>query len=122
MAEPTLHRRCWKPEPQRAFGKGHLEHGQARRTESHATHVAHAAGMLSQAAQDEAITPRAGGKRRIVLASPVAESSLTIPGVRVSAPHPRPIYCVAHGCTHAHNGGRKSSILSERSSLSPGKR
>jgi hypothetical protein len=42
-------------------------------------------GMLSQAMQDKAIKPHAGGRRRIVLASPVAESSLTIPGVRVCA-------------------------------------
>jgi len=47
--------------------------------------LAFSTGMLSQALQDKAIKPRAGGRRRIVLASPVAESSLTIPGVRVSA-------------------------------------
>jgi len=40
-------------------------------------------GDLSAAAQDEAIAPPAAGTRKIVLATPIAETSLTIEGVRV---------------------------------------
>jgi ATP-dependent helicase HrpB len=40
-------------------------------------------GDLPQAAQDEAIRPAPPGRRKIVLATPIAETSLTIEGVRV---------------------------------------
>lgn len=40
-------------------------------------------GMLPRAVQDRALRPAAGGRRKVVLASAIAESSLTIEGVRV---------------------------------------
>lgn len=40
-------------------------------------------GMLSTAAQRQAIAPSRDGERKVVLATPVAETSLTIEGVRV---------------------------------------
>ena len=40
-------------------------------------------GELSAEAQDAALAPRAGGARKVVLATNIAETSLTIPGVRV---------------------------------------
>src|SRR5699024_3981219 len=44
-------------------------------------HLLH--GQLSAAAQDAAIRPAAASRRKIVLASAIAESSLTIEGIRV---------------------------------------
>lgn len=46
-------------------------------------HVAPLYGDLEQAAQDRAIAPSPAGKRKIVLATSIAETSLTIEGVRV---------------------------------------
>ena len=40
-------------------------------------------GRLPATAQDEALTPSPAGRRRVVVATNVAESSLTVPGVRV---------------------------------------
>jgi ATP-dependent helicase HrpB len=40
-------------------------------------------GDLPQDAQDAALTPSASGQRRVVLSTSIAESSLTIPGVRI---------------------------------------
>jgi ATP-dependent helicase HrpB len=40
-------------------------------------------GDLPQAAQDEAIRPAPAGRRKLVLATPIAETSLTIEGIRV---------------------------------------
>ncbi|WP_344334346.1 helicase-related protein, partial [Streptomyces globosus] len=40
-------------------------------------------GRAPAAVQDAVLAPRAGGGRRVVLATSVAESSLTVPGVRV---------------------------------------
>ncbi len=40
-------------------------------------------GNLSQQAQDQAIQPPTFGKRKVVLATPIAETSLTIEGIRV---------------------------------------
>ncbi|HUC66823.1 MAG TPA: ATP-dependent helicase HrpB [Stellaceae bacterium] len=40
-------------------------------------------GDLPQAAQDEAIRPAPAGQRKLVLATPIAETSLTIEGIRV---------------------------------------
>jgi ATP-dependent helicase HrpB len=40
-------------------------------------------GDLSQASQDAAIAPAAAGWRKVVLSTPIAETSLTIPGVSV---------------------------------------
>lgn len=48
-----------------------------------ATHLCPLYGMLSNAAQKEAIAPSAPGERKVVLATPIAETSLTIEGVRV---------------------------------------
>lgn len=38
-------------------------------------------GSLPSSAQDRVLVPRSGGPRRVVVATPVAESSLTVPGV-----------------------------------------
>lgn len=48
-----------------------------------ATHICPLYGMLSNAAQKAAIAPSAPGERKVVLATPVAETSLTIEGVRI---------------------------------------
>ncbi len=47
------------------------------------THICPLYGMLSNAAQKAAIAPSAPGERKVVLATPVAETSLTIEGVRI---------------------------------------
>ena len=48
-----------------------------------ATHICPLYGMLSNAEQKAAIAPSAPGERKVVLATPVAETSLTIEGVRI---------------------------------------
>ena len=48
-----------------------------------ATHICPLYGMLSNAEQKAAIGPSAPGERKVVLATPIAETSLTIEGVRV---------------------------------------
>ncbi|MDE2006665.1 MAG: ATP-dependent helicase HrpB, partial [Rhodospirillales bacterium] len=40
-------------------------------------------GDLPPAAQDAALTPDPSGRRRVILASPIAETSLTVPGVAI---------------------------------------
>lgn len=40
-------------------------------------------GSLSQQDQDAALRPDPQGRRKVILSSPIAESSLTIPGVRI---------------------------------------
>ena len=40
-------------------------------------------GALGQAEQQAALAPAPGGTRRVVVSTPIAESSLTIPGVRI---------------------------------------
>ena len=47
------------------------------------THLCPLYGMLSNAEQKAAIAPSAPGERKVVLATPIAETSLTIEGVRV---------------------------------------
>lgn len=47
------------------------------------THVLPLYGMLPQAEQRRAIAPSRAGERKVVLATPIAETSLTIEGVRV---------------------------------------
>ncbi|MBR1570893.1 MAG: ATP-dependent helicase HrpB [Bacteroidales bacterium] len=47
------------------------------------THLCPLYGMLSNAEQKAAIAPSLPGKRKVVLATPIAETSLTIEGVRV---------------------------------------
>ncbi|MDZ7789122.1 MAG: ATP-dependent helicase HrpB [Xanthomonadales bacterium] len=56
----------------------HLEGGLPENTQLHLLH-----GQLSARDQDEAIRPASKGSRKIVLASAIAESSLTIEGIRV---------------------------------------
>ena len=48
-----------------------------------ATHIAPLYGLLSNAEQASAIAPSGPGERKVVLATPIAETSLTIEGVRV---------------------------------------
>ncbi|MBR0037382.1 MAG: ATP-dependent helicase HrpB [Bacteroidales bacterium] len=48
-----------------------------------ATHICPLYGMLNMAMQRQAIAPSAEGERKVVLATPIAETSLTIQGVRV---------------------------------------
>lgn len=48
-----------------------------------ATHICPLYGQLSNAAQKAAIAPSRPGERKVVLATPIAETSLTIQGVRV---------------------------------------
>ncbi len=63
--------------------------GEIRRAESllsgklGATNVMPLYGMLPQAAQRRAIAPSRPGERKVVLATPIAETSLTIEGVRI---------------------------------------
>ena len=47
------------------------------------THICPLYGMLDMAMQRQAIAPSAEGERKVVLATPIAETSLTIQGVRV---------------------------------------
>jgi ATP-dependent helicase HrpB len=47
------------------------------------THIRPLHGSLSSAEQDDAILPSASGERKVVLATSIAETSLTIEGVRV---------------------------------------
>ena len=47
------------------------------------THICPLYGMLSQSEQNRAIAPSLEGERKVVLATPIAETSLTIEGVRV---------------------------------------
>ncbi len=59
-------------------------------------------GMLSQAEQDAAIRPAAAGKRKVVLATSIAETSITIEGVRVvidSGLQRLPVYEASTGIT-----------------------
>ncbi|KAB1076205.1 ATP-dependent helicase HrpB [Methylobacterium planeticum] len=48
-----------------------------------ATEVAPLYGALTQAEQDRAVSPAAAGRRKVVLATSIAETSLTIEGVRI---------------------------------------
>lgn len=60
-------------------------------------------GMLSQQEQKEAIAPSRPGERKIVLATPIAETSITIQGVRVvidSGLCRRMIYNAQNGLSH----------------------
>ncbi|MBW4091725.1 MAG: ATP-dependent helicase HrpB [Proteobacteria bacterium] len=46
-------------------------------------HILPLHGELAQTVQDAALTPAPGGARRVVLATAIAETSLTVPGVRI---------------------------------------
>jgi len=55
----------------------------AERIVDHAVDIAPLYGAMNMRAQDLAVTPAAHGRRKIVLATSIAETSLTIEGVRV---------------------------------------
>ena len=60
-------------------------------------------GMLSNAEQQEALSPGRPGERRIVLATPIAETSLTIEGVRIVVDAGlcrRPVFDARSGLSH----------------------
>lgn len=60
-------------------------------------------GMLSSAEQDAAIAPSAAGSRKVVLATSIAETSLTIEGVRVvidTGLCRQPVFDAGSGLTH----------------------
>lgn len=67
------------------------------------TEIATLYGMLSPTEQRRTLLPSAEGKRKIVLATPIAETSLTIEGVRVvvdSGLYRGPIFNPSSGLTH----------------------
>lgn len=69
------------------------------------TFVAPLFGQLSQDDQDAAIRPAPAGRRKVVLATSIAETSLTIEGVRVvidSGLHRAPVFDPVTGLTHLH--------------------
>lgn len=66
------------------------------------TFVAPLFGQLSQAEQDAAVRPSPEGRRKVVLATSIAETSLTIEGVRVvidSGQHRAPVFDPVTGLT-----------------------
>lgn len=66
------------------------------------TFVAPLFGQLSQAEQDAAVRPAPEGRRKVVLATSIAETSLTIEGVRVvidSGQHRAPVFDPVTGLT-----------------------
>lgn len=65
-----------------AFGTGPTAHG-GNETGAPQTRVCPLYGMMPFEQQHRAIAPSAPGERKIVLATPIAETSLTIEGVRV---------------------------------------
>jgi ATP-dependent helicase HrpB len=60
-----------------------VEHQLAREVPGRDVIIAPLYGDLPQAAQVEAIRPAPAGRRKVVLATPIAETSLTIEGIRV---------------------------------------
>lgn len=67
------------------------------------THVRPLYGMLSNREQQEAIAPSLPGERKIVLATPIAETSLTIEGVRIVVDAGlcrRPVFDARRGLSH----------------------
>jgi ATP-dependent helicase HrpB len=61
----------------------HVRGGMARRESGAAVTVLPLFGDLSASEQDAALAPAASGTRKVVLATNIAETSLTIPGVRI---------------------------------------
>ena len=82
------------------------------------THVCPLYGMLSLEEQHRAIAPSRPGERKVVLATPIAETSLTIEGVRivVDAGYPGPWagMAVVAGPPQGFNPQRKVRILIHR--------
>jgi ATP-dependent helicase HrpB len=60
-----------------------VEHWLAERLDDASTDIAPLFGAMDQRAQDLAVQPAASGRRKIVLATSIAETSLTIEGVRI---------------------------------------
>jgi len=74
-------------------------------------------GRLSAGAQDAALAPSPPGRRRVVVATNVAESSLTVPGVRVVVDATltrRPHLDVAHGMSGLVTVGESRSAGIQR--------
>lgn len=74
-------------------------------------------GNLSPEAQHRAIAPSAGGKRKVVLATPVAETSLTIEGVRVVVDAGlcrRPVFNARSGLTHLDTVAISKDMMTQR--------
>lgn len=82
------------------------------------THIYHLYGMLSPQEQRKAIMPSAQGQRKVVLATPVAETSLTIEGVRIvidSGLHKKPVYDPRNGMTHLETARISLDMAKQRS-------
>ncbi|WP_254873010.1 ATP-dependent helicase HrpB [Schaalia sp. Marseille-Q2122] len=84
-------------------------------------------GGLSPAEQDRALTPREQGRRRIIIATAVAESSLTIPGVRTVVdaglsrePRVEPVTGVGSLVTVPVSRGRGAQRAGRAARLGPG--
>lgn len=74
-------------------------------------------GALSAAAQDEALRPSPPGRRRVVLATDIAETSLTVDGVRVVVDGGlgrRPRYDARTGLTRLHTGPASKASAEQR--------
>ena len=74
-------------------------------------------GALDPAAQDRALAPAPGGRRKIVLATAIAETSLTIEGVRIvvdSGLSRRPVFEPATGLTRLETGRASQASIAQR--------
>lgn len=75
-------------------------------------------GNLSQRQQQEAIAPTAPGERKIVLSTPIAETSLTIEGIRVvidSGYCRKPVFNPTTGLTHLETVRISLDMANQRS-------
>jgi ATP-dependent helicase HrpB len=74
-------------------------------------------GALSTADQDHALQPSPAGRRRVVLATDIAETSLTVAGVRVvvdAGQARRPRYDARTGLTRLHTGPASKASADQR--------
>lgn len=74
-------------------------------------------GAISRTAQDVALSPDPGGRRKLVVASSIAETSLTIPGVRFvvdSGLARRPIYDPVRGLTRLETRAASRASIDQR--------